>query len=125
MQLLTDSVRAPVLGVTMGEMDGKVRITAVTPGSTAEVAGVRPGDELVKAGDIPGDAPGFSEHLRARYGNETKVMIPITVIREGQQMSLVAPLGFTWHVERRIAPLPGASAKAVRIRNGILHGTTG
>lgn len=125
LQLLTDSVRVPVLGVTMGESDGAVRVTAVAPGSTADVAGVHPGDELLRVGDIPGDAPGLAEHLRARYGNETKVMIPITVRRDERQMSLVAPLGFTWEVERRIAPLPGAPAKAVRIRAGILHGTTG
>ncbi|MGH7623421.1 MAG: hypothetical protein ACREMU_13845, partial [Gemmatimonadaceae bacterium] len=125
MQLLNDSVRTPILGVTMGEVDGQLRVTAVAPGSTAEIAGVQPGDELASVGDIPGDTPGLTDHLRARYGNETKVMIPLTVRRAGRQMSLVAPLGFTWNVERRIAPLPGASAKAVRIRAGILHGTTG
>ena len=125
MQLLTDSVRVPVLGVTMGESEGGARVVAVAPRSTAEVAGVQPGDDVVSVGDIPGDAPGLAEHLRARYGNETKVMLPITVIRGGRQLSLVAPLDFTWHVQLRIEPLPGASAKAIRIRSGILHGTTG
>jgi hypothetical protein len=52
-------------------------------------------------------------------------IVPITVIHEGKQSSLAAPLQFMWHVQRRIAPLPGASAKAVRVRSGILHGTTG
>ena len=33
-------------------------------------------------------------------------MIPITVMRDGKQSSLVAPLQFTWHVQLRIAPLP-------------------
>jgi S1-C subfamily serine protease len=112
--------------VTMGDVQGGgVRVMAIAPGSTAEVAGVQPGDQLVSVGDIPGDAPGLAEHLQARYGNETKVMIPITVIRGGRQLSLVAPLDYTWRVARRIQPLPGASAKAVRIRSGILHGTTG
>jgi predicted metalloprotease with PDZ domain len=126
MQIVADSIRVPVLGVTMGDVQGGgVRVMAIAPGSTAEVAGVQPGDQLVSVGDIPGDAPGLAEHLQARYGNETKVMIPITVIRGGRQLSLVAPLDYTWRVARRIEPLPGASAKAVRIRSGILHGTTG
>jgi hypothetical protein len=79
----------------------------------------------VSVGDIPGDAPALAEHLRAKYGNARSTIIPITVVRGGKQSSLAGPLQFTWHVERRIATLPGASAKAVRVRTGILHGTTG
>jgi predicted metalloprotease with PDZ domain len=125
LQLRTDSVRVPTLGVTMGQEDSGSRIVAVTPGSTADVAGVQAGDDLVSVGDIPGDAPGLAEHLRAKYGNETKVMLPVTVIRGGSQLSLVAPLQFDWRVQLRITALPSASAKALRIRAGILHGTTG
>jgi S1-C subfamily serine protease len=126
MQLVSDSIRVPVLGVTMGEVQGGgAHVVSVAPGSTAEVAGVQPGDQLMSVGEIPGDAPGLAEHLQARYGNESKMMIPIVVTRGGRQLSLVAPLDFTWRVERRIGPLPGASARALRIRAGILHGTTG
>ena len=125
LQLLSDSVRIPVLGVTMGQDDNGMRVTAVAPGSTAEQAGVLSGDDLVSVGDIPGDAPSLAEHLRAKYGDAKSAgaMIPITVIRGGKQSSLVAPLQFTWRVQLRIVPLPGASAKAVRVRSGILHGT--
>jgi len=125
LQLLSDSVRIPVLGVTMGQDDNGMRVTAVAPGSTAEQAGVQAGDDLVAVGDIPGDAPSLAQHLRAKYGDAKSAMIPITVIRAGKQMSLVAPLQFTWRAQLRIVPLPGASAKAVRVRSGILHGTTG
>jgi predicted metalloprotease with PDZ domain len=125
LQLLVDSVRVPVLGVTMSQEDNGMRITGVAPGSTADQAGVQPGDDLVSVGDIPADAPALAEHLRAKYGNAKSTIIPITVMRGGKQSSLAAPLQFTWHVQLRIAPLPGASAKAVRVRSGILHGTTG
>jgi predicted metalloprotease with PDZ domain len=125
LQLLSDSVRIPVLGVTMGQDDNGMRVTAVAPGSTAEQAGVQAGDDLVSVGDIPGDAPSLAQHLRAKYGGAKSAMIPITVIRAGKQMSLVAPLQFTWRAQLHIAPLPGAPAKAVRVRSGILHGTTG
>ena len=124
LQLLSDSVRIPVLGVTMGQDDNGMRVTAVAPGSTAEQAGVQAGDDLVSVGDIPGDAPSLAQHLRAKYGDAKSAMIPITVIRAGKQMSLVAPLHFIWRAQLRIVPLPGASAKAVRVRSGILHGTT-
>jgi predicted metalloprotease with PDZ domain len=125
MQLLSDSVRIPVLGVTMGQEDNGMRVTAVSPGSTADQAGVQAGDDLVSVGDIPGDAPTLAQHLRAKYGDAKSAMVPITVARAGRQMSLVAPLQFIWRPQPRIVPLPGASAKAVRVRNGILHGSTG
>lgn len=125
LQLLQDSTRYPVLGVTMGADSGGTRITAVTAGSTAEQAGVRPGDYLVSVGDIPGDASSLSQHLRAKYGNAQNAIVPITITRGGKQSHLAAPLQFTWQVQLRIAPLPGASPKAVKIRGGILHGTTG
>jgi predicted metalloprotease with PDZ domain len=125
LQLLSDSVRIPVLGVTMGQDDNGMRVMAVAPGSTAEQAGVQPGDDLVSVGDIPGDAPSLAQHLRAKYGDAKGAMLPVTVIRAGKQMSLVAPLQFTWRAQSHIVPLPGASAKAVRVRSGILHGTTG
>ena len=125
LQLLSDSVRIPVLGVTMGQDDNGMRVTAVEPGSTAEQAGVQAGDDLVRVGDIQGDAPSLAQQLRARYGDAKSAMIPITILRGGKQSSLVAPLHFAWHVQTRIVPLPGATAKAVRVRSGILHGTTG
>jgi predicted metalloprotease with PDZ domain len=125
LQLVSDSVRVPVLGVTMSQEDDGSRITAVAPGSTADQAGVKPGDDLISVGDIRPDAPALSEQLRLKYGNARSTIIPITVNRGGQQRSLAAPLQFTWRVGLRIAPLPGASPKAVRVRSGILHGTTG
>lgn len=126
MQLLTDSIRMPVLGVTMSQEDNGSRITAVAPGSTAAQAGVQPGDDLVSVGDIPGSVPALAEHLRERYGSaRDETIIPITVMRQGKQSSLAAPLQFTWRFQLRIAPVTGASAKAVRVRTGILHGTTG
>jgi predicted metalloprotease with PDZ domain len=126
LQLRSDSVRIPVLGVTMSQEDNGSRITGIAPGSTAEAAGVRPGDDLVSVGDIPGSAPALSEHLRAKYGNAPNgTIIPITIVRDGKQSSLAGPLQFTWRVDLHIAPLPGATAKAVRVRTGILHGATG
>ncbi|HEV7704562.1 MAG TPA: hypothetical protein VGO46_09730, partial [Gemmatimonadaceae bacterium] len=125
LQLLADSVRVPVLGVTMGQEDNGMRITAIAPGSTAEQAGAQPGDDLVSVGEITGDSPTLAQQLRAKYGNAQSAIIPITVVRDGKQRSLAAPLQFTWRVQLRITPLPGASAKAVRVRSGILHGTTG
>ncbi|HSU92453.1 MAG TPA: PDZ domain-containing protein, partial [Gemmatimonadaceae bacterium] len=126
LELRSDSTRVPVLGVTMSQEDNGSRITGVAPGSTAELAGVQPGDDLVSVGDIPGNAAALSEHLRAKYGNAANgTIIPITVVRDGRQSSLAGPLQFTWRVDLRIATMPGASPKAVRVRSGILHGTTG
>jgi predicted metalloprotease with PDZ domain len=126
LQLRPDSVRIPVLGVTMSQEDNGSRVTGVASGSTAELAGVQPGDDLISVGDVPVTAPALSEHLRAKYGKAANgTIIPITIVRDGRQSSLAGPLRFTWRVDLHIVPLPGASAKAVRVRSGILHGTTG
>jgi len=48
------------------------------------------------------------------------------VIRRGGRTTTVrVPLRFRMHVVHRLEADPQASPKAVRIRNGILHGVTG
>jgi predicted metalloprotease with PDZ domain len=124
LQLLTDSLRIPVLGIAMSAQS-EARIVAVDSGSTAAEAGVRPGDELIRVEDIPGNAPDLGMRVRAKYLGASNVIVPITVRREGRQLSLAAPLHFEYRLKWRITELPGASAKAARVRAGILHGTTG
>ena len=115
----------PRLGVyTIGDSAG-VLVTRVEENSSAAAAGVKEGDHLLAVGDIPVTDEQFGEHFRAKFGNAA----------EGSPMSVqVRRAGATTTLSGKLRFAPGdfvvdadqkASAKAVRIRNGILHGTRG
>jgi hypothetical protein len=48
----------------------------------------------------------------------------LTVTRGGETHTLTATVGVATLIDRHIAPAPNASAKARRIRAGILRGST-
>jgi hypothetical protein len=65
------------------------------------------------------------EQFRAKYAHSPQgTQLPIVVSREGKQLTLTARLNFLPHVEMRLTEDPRASAKARRVREGILRGTT-
>lgn len=123
LKLEADTTRLPRLGVFTGSDSVNVVVKDVEPGGTAALAGVRPGDVLVSVGEIPVRDDSFGARYRARYARESSATIPIVVRRDGTQLTLSGPLQFASNVERRIVADRNAAAKAVRIRNGILHGS--
>jgi len=126
LRLQTDSSRVPRLGVnTTGDSTG-VRVLGVVAGGVAERAGVRVGDQLVRVGEVAITDFDFSPAYRARYGSAAEgTPIDVVVRRGGQEVTLKGSVHFVTITETRIEPDPNASAKAVRIRNGIVRGTTG
>ncbi|HEY4130781.1 MAG TPA: PDZ domain-containing protein [Gemmatimonadaceae bacterium] len=117
--------RVPRLGV-LTQMDANgVLVANVGDGSAAGAAGVKAGDYLVSVGDIPVDDNQFGAKMRAKYGaSEEGTAMPIKVRRNGDVVTLPGKLQFG-PGDTVIEPASSASAKAVRVRNGILHGTTG
>jgi hypothetical protein len=86
---------------------------------------VRAGDYLLTVGDVAVKEAQFGARLRAKFGASIEGSpLPIRVRRGSETMTLGGKLRFgpgDLMVERD----PGAGAKAIRIRNGILKGTTG
>jgi predicted metalloprotease with PDZ domain len=123
LRLERDSV--PRLGVTTtGEAGGVVRVTDVVAGGAGASAGVRVGDALVRVGDVEVSDPNFGSKFRAAYvGRAGGSPLPITVRRGEETMTLNGRLVYAPGVPR-IAEDPAAPARAVRLRNGILRGTT-
>jgi len=117
--------RVPRLGVlTQMEANG-IMIAEVQSGSAAEAAGVKVGDYLISVGDIPVEDQQFGARMRAKYGASVEgTALPIKVRRAGETITLAGKLQFG-PGDLTIEPDPAASPKAVRIRNGILKGTTG
>jgi len=126
---VSDSVREPRLGIasTMDSV-GSVRIVQVTPGSAAADANLQPGDVLVSLAGIPVTAADFGAQFRARFATPAAAAestVPVVIRRGGRTTTVRVPLRFRMHVVHRLEADPQASPKAVRIRNGILHGVTG
>ncbi len=124
--LQADTSRIPRLGTTTSVDSTGVRVTLVTPSSSAAEAGVRAGDHLVKVGAVDvGNTQDFGPVFRARYANQPE-NAPITIVvrRDGRTLTLEGRLRFAQNVNYTIAADPNASAKAMRIRDGILKGTS-
>ncbi len=122
---VTDSLREPRLGIFTQPDSGGVRVTSVAEGSAAQQAGVRAGDVLVAVGDIPVSDVTFGDRFRSKYSNGTEGgPLPIQVRRGAQTLTLAGALRFESRAESRVTIDPKASGKALRIRTGILHGTT-
>ena len=125
MRLKTDTLREPRLGVaTAQDSSGAIVVHEVVPGSPAAEAGVRVGDVLLALGDVAVDNPDFGQAYRTRFGRSEGDSLPIRVRRGTDTLTLAGKVRLGERLERRLEAAPDASAKAVRIRNGILRGKT-
>jgi S1-C subfamily serine protease len=118
------AVRVPRLGITTTMNPNGVLIEQVDPGGAASAAGVRAGDYLLAINDVPVDDPTFGARFRAVFAGAAEGQ-PLTVrVRRGPEMLTLTgslrfgPAGVT------VSADPNATAKAVRVRNGILRGIT-
>ncbi len=119
-----DTTRVPRLGTTTVADSSGVRISAVTPGSSADQAGVREGDYLLKVGNVEVRSAEFGEAFRARLADQPEgSSFPIALRRNGQPVTVTARLRFAATVSYSITVDQNASAKAARIRDGMLTGS--
>lgn len=126
LQLVTHTQKTPRIGISMRETDDGVSIVGVQPGSSAARAGVREGDLLVSVAGIDGQDANFGLEFRARFeGQPDGTPYDIVIRRGDEQMTLPAVLSFDTTTISTVQPDLSAGEKALRIRNGLLTGTTG
>jgi predicted metalloprotease with PDZ domain len=113
--------REPRLGVATHADSAGILVDNVVPGGTAAEAGVQPGDRLLRIGDIEITTDDFGPPFRQRYAGAEGQALAIVVQRGGETRTLEAKLQFAG---TQVEEDPNASAKAVRIREGLLKGTT-
>jgi predicted metalloprotease with PDZ domain len=115
--------RIPRLGVlTQGDPQGIVVVNVDETGAAA-AAGVKAGDYLVSVGDIPVEDQTFGAKMRAKYASTPEgTPLPIKIRRGTETITLQGRLRFG-PGEIGLDADPRASAKAARIRDGILKGT--
>src|ERR1700674_1113900 len=125
LRLLRDTINEPRVGIGTVQDSSGVHVTQVVPLSSADEAGVQPGDLLVAVGGISAADPTWSQQFRAKYAHAPQgTQLPILVSREGKQITLTARLNFLPPVQARLVEDLRASPKARRVREGILRGTT-
>jgi predicted metalloprotease with PDZ domain len=124
LRIVPDS--APRIGITTlsDPTTNAIRVTELEPAGAAQAAGVKVGDVLVSIGDIPVNDGSFAARFRVKFaGRAAGTPVPITVKRGEQTLNLQGVLKYA-QTAARLTEDPKASAKAVRIRTGILTGIT-
>ena len=123
LRLQADSV--PRMGVSLSpEPDGSARVRELTPGSPALGAGIKAGDVIVSVNERPAMQVFFAGGFREMYGaRPAGTPIPVVVKRDSASLTIQVPLAFGAGAPRLVED-PSAAPRAVRLRNGILRGTT-
>src|SRR5271156_5307245 len=122
LELKVERRAAPDLGFwTTGHgPSAQVVVSQVTPGSTAEAAGLRPGDALLALNgqSLPRYLPAW---LRQQTPGET---ITLHVRRDNNDLDLTFTLAATDLNKFSLVEIPGATEKQKRVREGWLKGKT-
>jgi predicted metalloprotease with PDZ domain len=120
----SDTIREPRLGILTSTDSTGVSITQLSPTGTAAAAGARVGDRIISIGDFTISNDDSFEPFRARYAGTTLTTLPMTVRRGSETITLQLPVRLNVRVQTRVLPVPNAPERAVRIRAGILRGST-
>jgi predicted metalloprotease with PDZ domain len=120
-----DSIRSPRIGLTTEADSSGMRVTAIEPGSAAASAGIRPGDILVRVGDIAVTDPSFGERFRARYRTSEGTSLATVVRRGGNELTVQLPVQMAVSTRTVLEFDAAPSAKAARVRRGIFTGQRG
>ena len=124
LQSRTDTIREPRLGISTATDTGGVSITGISAGGAADVSGVRVGDRIISIGDVTITNDDSFGTFREHYAGTALTTLPLVVRRGTETVTLQLPVRLFPRPFTRVSPIPGASEKAIRIRNGILKGTT-
>jgi len=125
LRLARDTTRVPQLGIASLQDSSGLHVTEVIPESAAAAAGVQPGDQLISVGGFNADDPNWTDKFRSRYSRQPEgTELPVVVRRNGAEQTLTARLRFVTRVGSRLVEDPRASAKARRVRDGLLRGVT-
>jgi len=120
----SDTIREPRLGISTSTDSAGVSITQLSSTGAAAAAGARIGDRIISIGDFTISNDDSFEPFRARYAGTTLTTLPMTVRRGSETITLQLPVRLNARVQTHVIPIPNAPERAVRIRGGILRGST-
>ncbi|MGH7655352.1 MAG: PDZ domain-containing protein, partial [Gemmatimonadaceae bacterium] len=117
----TDTLHQARMGVSFQRDTAGLLVVIVDPTSMAAAAGMRPGDLVTSVDGVPVSNPAW-EDWRTKYAQREGTPLEIVFVRDGRTMTINPPVKVAMLINRRLEADPGASEKAKRIREGILHG---
>lgn len=117
------TVSEPRLGARLSEHPRGARVTLIDPDGMGARADLRVGDVILTIGGRSTRDPEFGRFWREQWGERPGASMPMRVLRGERELTLSAVVEVLSRTEQRIEPDPAASAKAQRIRAGILTGT--
>ncbi len=125
LRLARDTAHVPQLGIASLQDSTGLHVTQVISESAAAVAGVQPGDQLISVGGFNADDPNWTEKFRYRYARQPGgTELPVVIRRNGAEQTLTARLHFVISVGSHLIEDARASAKARKVRDGLLRGVT-
>ena len=117
--------REPMLGITTSQDSSGLYITQPLEGGPPLPAGLESGDLLVAVAGVRVSDPLWLQKFRARYSRASEgTEVPVRIRRNARDQTVPVRLRFVTRVDPRIVEDPRASPKALRIREGLLRGTT-
>jgi len=114
-------VTVPFVGVSSGATpSGELIVQQITPGSSADQAGVEPGDVLVSIGDLKvSSAQDWGNDFRTRYRGKTGQPLAIVVRRGGKELTLNGTVKERTSSRVSLTRAPNPTAKQARIWQGL------
>jgi predicted metalloprotease with PDZ domain len=106
--------------------DGSLTVLLVEPGSAAQLAGVQPGDVLLKVGEIDvGTDQDWSVPFRRRYQGQAGAPLSVTVRRGGQTVTLATKVQERTATSYSLSHNPSPTGKQAKIWQALAGGTPG
>ena len=124
LQSRSDTLREPRLGISTATDSSGVSVTGISAGGAASAAGLRVGDRIISLGDVNITNDDSFDTFRQKYSATALTTLPVVIRRGAETITLQLPVRLFSRVVTVVTSIPGASEKAVRIRNGIMKGTT-
>jgi predicted metalloprotease with PDZ domain len=117
-------VTVPFVGVSSGATpSGELLVQSVTPGSSADAAGVEPGDVLISVGDLKVTADqDWGAAFRTRYRGKAGQPLTITVKRAGREVTLNTTVRERTNSRVMLGRAPSPTPKQARIWQGLATG---
>jgi predicted metalloprotease with PDZ domain len=125
LRLMVERTVLPNLGISSSTDEQGRRVVALDPVGTGAAAGVKVGDYLVSIGGLDVNDPAFGTNFSSKFaGLPPGSSIELVVRRGSQQITVIAAAKLRTSERRRIVAATDAPAKALRVRAGLLTGTT-
>jgi len=117
----------PFLGVNPTlSPEGRWVVQAIEPASSAEAAGLLPGDVLLKMGDLETHAnEDWGVAFRRRYQGQAGAPLVLTVERDGRTLTLTTKVQERSVTSFALSRNPAPTPKQAKVWQGLATGTTG